>query len=82
LSTNADFPCQVAVTPLGWWLTFPNDPKAGLLLASDSERADFRAACDLESSGDLDNEAFDPTEIATCPIEYYVRARHFTSPGW
>ncbi len=86
--TENKVPCKVAVTPCGWWLTFPTDPQAGLLFYTQSERDDFRTACDpRDNSGVFDYdpfepEAFDPTAIDCCSIEYYVRARHFTSPGW
>ncbi len=72
-------PCCVNTTSIGWWLTFPAYPQAGLLLYTPQERADFAQACGEISLADPSYlEGVEPTEIALCPIEYLDKACNFT----
>lgn len=70
-------PCTVELTDVGWWLTFPHDRSAGLLIDSDSAKMQFAKACEV----DLDDRdlllALDLGEITDCPEEYYQLAKTF-----
>jgi hypothetical protein len=80
---SPDFvPCTVEATDFGWWLRFPADPHAGLLLETDAEKRVFAHNCQV----DLDDEdlllALDLGEITQCPDSYYQRAKTFRDPYW
>ena len=77
MDSNVD--CQLVTTELGWWLTFPAYPMAGLLFFTQQEQTDFAHACGCIGTVDVDAlVGFDPTEIVSCPIEYLDKACNFT----
>jgi hypothetical protein len=72
-------PCQVAAQPMGWLVTFPANPQAGLVLFSDSEKVDFVTSCQLDLAGE-DPLLVDLAEIERCPDYWYHKARQFPPP--
>jgi len=72
-------PCQVAIQPLGWLLTFPFNPRAGLVFFSDSEKADFINSCQIDLAGE-DPLLVDLAEIEQCPEYWYWQACDFPPP--
>ena len=71
--------CQVAPQPMGWYLTFPHDSHAGLVLFSDSEKADFVTSCQIDLAGE-DPLLVELAEIEHCPEYWYDRACEFAEP--
>jgi hypothetical protein len=72
-------PCQVATQPIGWLVTFPGHPKAGLVFFSDSEKADFVTSCQLDLAGE-DPLLVNLDEIERCPEYWYHQACEFQPP--
>lgn len=72
-------PCQVAARRLGWLLTFPGKPKAGLVFFTDSEKVDFVTSCQLDLAGE-DPLLVDLSEIQQCPEYWYEQACQFKPP--
>lgn len=67
--------CHLEQVNLGWLLTFPIDPRAGLVFFSQSELADFINSCGLNFTKD-----FDLTRVTECPQYWLDRARIFQPP--
>jgi hypothetical protein len=71
--------CQVSIQPLGWLLTFPSNPKVGLVFFSDCEKIAFAKSCNV----DLPSEELiylDPTEIESCADDWYEKACEIRLP--
>ena len=68
--------CQVAIQPMGWLLTFPTDPSAGLIFFTDSEKVDFVTSCQIDLVGE-DPLLVDVEEIEQCPEYWYHQAQRF-----
>ncbi len=69
-------PCQVAVQPMGWYVTFPHNSNAGLVLFSDSEKTDFVNSCQIDL-GDEDPLLVNLDEIDKCPEYWYYESTTF-----
>jgi hypothetical protein len=65
--------CQLKITQIGWWISFPHDSKAGILLADPDEQADF-----LADRGVSIEEAIQVPLI--CSWEFYQQACSFLPP--
>ena len=69
--------CMIEATDVGWWITFPSNDRAGLLLDSNSAKIQFAKDCHV----DLDEEdlllALDLGDIHECPDSYYELAKKF-----
>jgi hypothetical protein len=72
-------PCQVAIQPLGWLLTFPANPQAGLVFFSDCEKIAFAKSCNVDLPSE-DILYLDPAEIEACPDDWYDQACEFLPP--
>jgi hypothetical protein len=73
MSPNPPIPCRLEVTKAGWWLSFPLDPRAGLLLFDPDEKSAFLADRDLSIA-----EA--TTKTLYCSQEQYEQACYFPPP--
>lgn len=71
--------CQVAIEPLGWYLTFPSNPRAGLVFFTDSEKTDFVTSCGIDLNGESPL-LVDLDEIEQCPTHWYEEACNFRPP--
>jgi hypothetical protein len=65
--------CNLKVTQIGWWISFPHDSKAGILLTEPDEQQLFLA--------DLGVSIEQATKIPlTCSEALYQRACSFSPP--
>lgn len=71
--------CQVAMQPMGWLLTFPGNPRAGLVFFTDSEKTDFITSCGIDLEGE-DPLLINLDEIERCPEHWYQDACQFRPP--
>lgn len=71
--------CQVAIQPMGWYLTFPCNPRAGLVFFTDSEKTDFINSCEIDLGGE-DPLLINLDEIEQCPTHWYREACNFRPP--
>ena len=69
--------CVVAQTDVGWWVTFPHDPRAGILVEGDSAKMQFAKSCEVDLADRDLLLALDLGEITRCPEEYYHLAKNF-----
>lgn len=70
-------PCIVERTAVGWWITFPRDHNAGLLIDKDSEKIQFAKDCEVDLYEEDLLLAPDFGAIDECPDEYYQIAKNF-----
>lgn len=70
-------PCIVERTAVGWWITFPLDSRAGLLIDKDSEKIQFAKDCEVDLYEEDLLLAPDFDVIYECPDEYYQIAKNF-----
>lgn len=76
-TTNQMVSCKIKKTPGGWYVTFPQNPKAGLLLNETAEQIQFLTDCDIPAvDTDLDR-IFRMFEIHQCPSTWYDKACTF-----
>jgi hypothetical protein len=71
--------CQVAAQPAGWYVTFPSNKTAGLVLFTDLEKADFVNSCQIDLAGE-DPLLVNLDEIEQCPEYWYTQACQFQPP--
>jgi hypothetical protein len=67
--------CIVATTPAGWYVTFPADPSAGLLLNYREEKQRFARDCGIDLDGEDLLLALDLGVITQCPEQYFFSAQ-------
>lgn len=71
--------CRIEPRSVGWWLDFPSDPQAGLLLTTEGEKCEFARDCGIELLPEDLSAAWFFTQISECPQYWYEKAATFSS---
>ncbi len=72
--------CRLEKTPAGWYLTFPQNLQAGLVLFDASEQIEFLTSCGIPAvDSDLDR-IFRMFQVHQCPAIWYDRACKVNDP--
>lgn len=73
-SDERQLPCKIEKTPGGWYLTFPQNLKAGWLLNDQAEQLEFLTDCGIPAiDTDLDR-IFRMFQVHQCPFKWYAKA--------
>lgn len=80
MALSARTPCKLELKPVGWWLTFPDDPQSGLLLTDVAEQIEFARDCDLDLDPSELESAWAFAGIEDCPPKWSVKAKLFKRP--
>lgn len=74
--------CRVCASPVGWWVSFPENPAAVLLLDTDGDKIQFATDCGVDLEGRDLLLALDLWEFHECPESYYLQAQMYKEPIW
>jgi hypothetical protein len=80
ITTSPLLSCRLEQKPTGWYLTFPQNLQAGLLLSDRQEQVEFLTGCGIPAvDTDLDR-IFRMFQVHQCPTIWYDRACKVNDP--
>jgi hypothetical protein len=75
-------PCKLELKPVGWWLTFPSTPSAGLLLTDEAEQIEFARDCGIDLHPSEFSASWFFAAVESCPPYWFDKAKFFKIPNF